>query len=161
MTSASIPRVVSLDEAGHRSAPETVPQALGRLRVALDDAYARASREHGLTAQQAELLCAALAPRSVGELAATLRCDQSNVTRLVDRASVHGLLRRSRDQSDARVTRIQLSARGRRLAERFIATLENQLGELLATWPEQRRAEIVAGLNDIADALDQGRPGAA
>jgi len=48
---------------------DTVPQALGRLRVALEDAYVRASRELGLTPQQAELLCAAMSPATVGELA--------------------------------------------------------------------------------------------
>lgn len=161
VTSASIPKVVLLDEVRQRPKPATVSQALGRLRVALDDAYLRASREQGLTAQQAELLCAALAPLSVGELARTLRCDQSNVTRLVDRASRHGLLRRSRDRSDARITRIQLSARGRRIAERFIASLEQQLAELLAVWPAQRQTETVAALNEIADALDGERPVAA
>ena len=39
-------------------ASQTLPQALGRLRVALEDAFLRASRDLGLTAQQAELLCA-------------------------------------------------------------------------------------------------------
>src|SRR5215204_2826258 len=44
---------------------ETLPQALGRLRVALQDAFLQASRTLGLTAQQAELLCAAMAPAAV------------------------------------------------------------------------------------------------
>ena len=65
--------------------PVSVPQALGRLRVALEDAYTRASRELVLTPQQAELLCAARSSSAVGDLAAALRCDRSNVTRLVDR----------------------------------------------------------------------------
>jgi DNA-binding MarR family transcriptional regulator len=137
--------------------PQTVPQALGRLRVALDDAYLRASRQHGLTAQQAELLCAALQPTPVGSLARTLRCDQSNVTRLVDRASKRGLIRRRNDRDDGRVTLIELSAKGRKAAEAFIATLEDQLATLLATWPEERQSETVATLNEISTALDERR----
>src|SRR5262249_30459908 len=136
--------------------PRTVPQALGRLRAALDDAYQRASRQHGLTAQQAELLCAALRPASVGSLAKTLRCDQSNVTRLVDRASRRGLIRRRSDREDGRVTVIELSAKGRKTAEAFIGTLEGQLADLLGSWPDDRRSDVVAALNEISTALDLG-----
>lgn len=139
--------------------PSTVPQALGRLRVALDDSYLRASRELGLTAQQAEVLCAALRPQSVGELAQVLRCDRSNVSRLVDRAARHGWLWRREDEADGRVSLIELSPTGERLARKFIATLEAQLEALLATWPEDRRENVVTALNEIADALDHARPG--
>jgi DNA-binding MarR family transcriptional regulator len=138
--------------------PMTVPRALGRLRVALDDAYLRASRAHGLTAQQAELICAVLRPAPVGALATTLRCDQSNVTRLVDRAAKRGLLRRRSDQEDGRVTVVELSPKGRKLAERFISTLESQLTELLAEWPDRHQQDIIGALNQISDALDTGTP---
>ena len=139
-----------------RSAPpQSVPQALGRLRVALDDAYLRASRQHGLTPQQAELLCAALRPAPVGLLAKTLRCDQSNVTRLVDRASKRGLICRRSDRVDGRVTVVELSAKGRKAAEAFIATLEDQLAALLMTWPSERHDDAVATLSAISAALDQ------
>jgi DNA-binding MarR family transcriptional regulator len=138
--------------------PTTVPRALGRLRVALDDAYLRASRELGLTAQQAELLCAALQPAAVGDIARVLRCDQSNVTRLVDRASGRGLIRRRGHDEDGRVTVIELSPKGRRLAERFIAALETQLDDLLARWPAERREATAVSLNEIANALDDAHP---
>lgn len=138
--------------------PETVPRALGRLRVALEDAYTRASRELGLTAQQAELLCAALRPAAVGDIARVLRCDRSNVTRLVDRAAKRGLVRRAEDEEDARVSVIELSPAGEQLAHRFIAALEAQLEGLLAEWPPERRESTVATLNEIADALDSSRP---
>jgi DNA-binding MarR family transcriptional regulator len=147
-----------MSAAAHPSLPATVPRALARLRVALDDAFLRASREHGLTPQQAELLCATLQPTAVGALAGALRCDQSNVTRLVDRASGRGLLRRRSDTADGRVTLVELSPRGRRLAERFIATLEAQLAGLLARWPEARQRDVAAALIEIADALDRAEP---
>ncbi len=137
----------------------TLPRALGWLRVALDDAFVRASRDLNLTPQQAELLCAAMTrPAAVGEIADVLRCDRSNVTRLVDRAASRGLVRRGDDEDDGRVSRIALSPDGERLAHRFIAALEAQTEELRAAWPTERLQATVASLNEIAAALDHGRP---
>jgi DNA-binding MarR family transcriptional regulator len=134
--------------------PRTLPPALGRLRVALDDAFQRASRDLGLTAQQAELLCAAMSPAAIGDLARALRCDRSNISRLVDRASTRGLLARRAGADDGRVTLIELTAEGERLARRFIAVLEAQTETLRAGWPPTREQTAVALLNEIADALD-------
>ncbi len=136
---------------------DTVPQALGRLRVALEDAYQRASRELGLTAQQAELLCAAMRPAAVGEVADALRCDRSNVTRLVDRASARGLVKRHGGADDARVTVIELTTEGDRLARQFLAALESQTETLRARWPAQRKELTADLLNEIADALEAGK----
>jgi DNA-binding MarR family transcriptional regulator len=132
----------------------TVPQALGRLRVALDDAFLQASRTLGLTAQQAELLCAAMAPAAVGDLARALRCDRSNVSHLVDRAAARGLVDRRGGDGDGRVTVVALTAEGERLARRFIAELEAQTAPLRARWPAGRQHLAVELLNEIADTLD-------
>ena len=129
-----------------------VPQALGRLRVALDDAYQRASRELGLTAQQAELLCAAMRPAAVGDLAAALRCDRSNVTRLVVRAAAHDLVRRHQGR-DRRVSMIELTPKGSELARRFVASLDAQTTALRASWPDRRKRQAVALLDEISAAL--------
>jgi DNA-binding MarR family transcriptional regulator len=145
---------------------ETVPQALGRLRVALQDAFLQASRTLGLTAQQAELLCAAMAPAAVGDLARALRCDRSNVSHLVERAAARGLVNRRSGDADGRVTVVGLTAEGERLAQRFIAELEAQTRPLWARWPDERRQLAVELLNELSDALDTaasqaraGRPG--
>jgi DNA-binding MarR family transcriptional regulator len=132
----------------------SLPEALGRLHVALDDAYARASHALGLTAPQAQLLCAALRPATVGKLAETLRCDRSNVTRLVDRAAEHGLVRRRASDDDRRVTMIELTSEGRRLAEGFVERLESETHALRAEWTDERHRSASATLNDIADAID-------
>lgn len=138
--------------------PDTVPRALGRLRVALDDAYNAASRELGLTAQQAELLCAAMYPTPVGDLARVLRCDRSNVSRLVDRAAARDLIERQVGEDDGRVSLIRLTATGDRLARRFIESLEAQIAPLLADWSRERRQTAVELLNEIADALPALQP---
>ena len=133
---------------------EAFPQALGRLRVALEDAYVRASRDLGLTPAQAELLCAAMRPTSVGELAVALRCDRSNISRLVDRASVRGLIKRHGGEDDGRVTVVELTAEGDRLARRFLTALQSQTGGLRADWPRQRQQLTIELLNGISDALE-------
>jgi DNA-binding MarR family transcriptional regulator len=145
---------------------ETLPQALGRLRVALQDAFVQASRTLGLTAQQAELLCAAMAPAAVGDLARALRCDRSNVSHLVERAAARGLVNRRTGDTDGRVTVVGLTAEGERLAQRFIAELEAQTRPLWARWPDERRQLAVELLNELSDTLEtaasqarEGRPG--
>lgn len=136
--------------------PGTVPTTLGRLRVALDEAYARASCELGLTAQQAELLCAAMRPAAVGELATALRCDRSNVSRLVDRASRRGLIERTAADEDGRVSLVRLTTEGDELARRFIALLESQLEPLLARWSAQQQRTAVSLMNQVSDVLQAG-----
>jgi len=132
-----------------------VPQALGRLRVALDDAYLRAGRELRLTPQQAELLCVAVTPRPVGELAEVLRCDRSNVSRLVDRASARGWLKRVSGKEDGRIAMIELTTEGQRLAQRFLAILESQTDGLRARWSAQRQELVARSLDEISSALDE------
>jgi len=139
----------------------SVPQALGRLRVAMDEAYAQASRELGLTAQQAELLCAAMRPAAIGNLARVLRCDRSNVSRLVDRAASRGLVERRGRESDGRVSVIELTPDGRRLAERFISALESKTQPLLAAWSAARQRAAVRTLTALAETLETASQAAA
>lgn len=138
-----------------------MPQALGRLRVALNDSFERVSGDLGLSAQQAELLCAAMRPAAVGDIARALRCDRSNVTRLADRAARRGLLTRRAGEQDGRVKVIELTPRGRELAERFLAALEAELAELLAAWSAQRQRQAAALLDELSAGLERrGEPAA-
>ena len=161
MTSRSLAILMLMQNQPSTPKIGTVQQALGRLRVAMDDTYTQVSRELGLTAQQAELLCAAMRPAAIGELADVLRCDRSNVSRLVDRAARRGLLHRRGEKTDGRVTVIELTADGQRLAERFIKTLESRLQPLLAGWSSKRQRAAIETLTVLADALEGTTPTAA
>ncbi len=143
-------------QTSHDGGHGTVPQALGRLRVALEDAFQRASRELGLSAQQAELLCGAMSPTPVGDLATMLRCDRSNVSRLVDRAAARGLVRRTHG-TDRRVSMIELTPQGQRLAHTFIARLEEQTAELREAWSPTRNNQAVKLIDEITTALESAR----
>jgi DNA-binding MarR family transcriptional regulator len=143
-----------------RASPDTEPASIGRglvrLMVAVDDAYTQASRELRLTAQQAQLLCAALEPAAVGDIAGVLHCDRSNVSRLVDRVARRGLVTRRRGSDpDRRVTIVELTDEGQRCVERFIEILEARTESLFAEWPPERQQTARELLDALADTLEQ------
>jgi DNA-binding MarR family transcriptional regulator len=131
-----------------------VPQALGRLRVAMDHAYLQASRDLGLTVQQAELLCAAMRPDPVTDLARALRRDHSTISRLADRAAKRGLLRRRGQDQDGRVSVIELTPEGEQVARDFLGRLEAKTQPLLTAWSNKREREAVVLLTELATALE-------
>jgi DNA-binding MarR family transcriptional regulator len=160
--------VVGMADPAERQAA-TLGHGLVRLAVAVDAAYARASRELDLTSQQAQLLCAlglatgadgrpvvANRPTPIGRLATELHCDQSNATRLVDRAAKRGLLRRRPGaDSDGRVTLVELTDEGQRQLDRFLAILLQQaIDPLFSDWPPRRQDAALEVLNSLADTLE-------
>lgn len=132
----------------------TVPQALGRLRVALNDSFNRASRDVGLTAQQAELLCQVLEPRSISELAERLHWDRSNVSHLVNRVSARDLVDRLPDDQDGRVSRVVVTDSGRTAAVTFLRRLEALTSDLRRDWSPERTATAAELLTEIAESLE-------
>jgi MarR family transcriptional regulator, organic hydroperoxide resistance regulator len=59
-------------------------------------------------------------PRTMSEIAEFLRCDNSNVTGIVDGLETRGLAERTASASDRRVKLIALTAEGRRLRARLM-----------------------------------------
>jgi DNA-binding MarR family transcriptional regulator len=137
----------------------TLPQALVRLMLAVEDTYGLASREVGLTAQQAQLLCLARRPAPIGGLADAMRCDRSNVSRMVDRAGSRGLVARGRDERDRRITVVMLTEAGERTMRRFIEALDGRIEQLVGQWSPDRRDTARELLNDLAGALEAADPG--
>jgi DNA-binding MarR family transcriptional regulator len=143
-------------------------QGLVRLAFAVDTAYERAGRDLGLTAQQCALLCAvgfdvdadgrwvpAERGTPVGKLAVELHCDQSNASRLVDRAVKRGLLaRRHGADTDGRVTLVELTSEGRRRLDRFVGLLAETIDPPFADWSPERRRGALEVLNALADTLE-------
>jgi DNA-binding MarR family transcriptional regulator len=141
-----------------KSGSESIGQGLVRLMVAVDDAYTQASRELGLTSQQAQLLCAAMEPAAVGDIAHELHCDRSNVSRLVERAASRGLVARRRGvDPDGRVTVVELTAEGQHCVERFITALEARIEPLFADWSPTRRKSAIRLLDALAGTLERAQ----
>jgi MarR family transcriptional regulator, organic hydroperoxide resistance regulator len=59
-------------------------------------------------------------PRTMSEIAGFLRCDNSNVTGIVDGLEARGLAERTASPGDRRVKLIALTAEGRRLRARLM-----------------------------------------
>jgi len=98
-----------------------------------------------------------LRPAAIGDLARTLRCDRSNVSRLLDRAAARGLVRRHGDEEDGRVTVVQLPPEGETLARRFLVALEAQTAALRERCSGQRQQLAVGLLNEVSDTLEAAK----
>ena len=155
--------MTTMNDATKSQDEDNVPHELVRLMFALGIAYAAASRELGLTSQQAQLLCAAgrLPSAGIGDLAGVMRCDRSNVSRLVDRAQKRGLVERGATAADGRVTVVALSDEGQQVVEEFSEMLETRLRALVANWPKSDRDAAATLLNRLTEALNAVPPPAA
>lgn len=80
-------------------------------------------------------------PRTMSEIARELRCDNSNVTGIVDGLEERGLAERRSSESDRRVKLIALTVEGRRLRSRLVRAMEEP-PEWLAALPEADRAAL-------------------
>lgn len=116
---------------------------IGRLLDRLSQGFHAELREQDLTPPLAMTLRLLDEPRSMRFLADAHRCDASNITGLVDRLERRGLVERTPDPTDRRVTLVTRTPEGsrvrKRLATRAFATLdgrrdlsESELEELIA-----------------------------
>jgi DNA-binding MarR family transcriptional regulator len=135
---------------------DPVATGLVRLMLSMEALYSRQSRKAGLTAQQAQLLCTAARRKAgLGEIAEVLRCDRSNVSRLLDRVSHRGLAYRGPDSRDGRVSVLQLSPDGQAVVHSFEADLAARLGRLIADWPAKKRDAAAGTLAALIDAINR------
>jgi DNA-binding MarR family transcriptional regulator len=86
---------------------------------------------YDLTPQQVELLRVLDEPMSMRAYADDLACDPSNVTGLVDRAELLGLVERVPDPLDRRVRMLNLTAKGRTIRSRVNNDLASELANAL------------------------------
>lgn len=136
------------------SFPVSVPQGMVRLSLTVAAIYAEVSRSLGLTAQQAQLLCAARRRTPIGDLAVFMRCERSGVSHLVERAANRGLVARRGSEDDGRVKVVELSSDGEALVERFLGTLMPRLSAVVADWPAEERESVAQLLNELAAGLE-------
>lgn len=92
-------------------------------------------------------------PMTMSEIAAALFLEKSSASRLVDGLVKKGYVVRRSDPDDGRSVRIEVSKRGRMLAERLEEDLVAERTALLADFSEQERQTIVAALGQLARAV--------
>jgi DNA-binding MarR family transcriptional regulator len=131
-----------------------VAYGLVQLMLSMWWLYTQESRKNGLTAQQTQLLCAA-AHREVGlsEMAEVLRCDPSNVSRLLDRLAPRGLAFRGKAERDGRVSVVKLTDEGQALVHQIEADLERRLSGLVADWPSYKQDAIADALARLVETI--------
>jgi DNA-binding MarR family transcriptional regulator len=115
---------------------------------------AAASRELGLTPQQAQLLTS-VDPQELthGELASRLHCDKTNITGLVDRLERRELVRRRPDPEDRRVIKVSLTDQGAELVTRFRKAVSTALAGRLSSWPATRHHQLATLARATTEAL--------
>jgi DNA-binding MarR family transcriptional regulator len=79
-------------------------------------------------------------PRTMSEIATFLRCDNSNVTGIVDGLEARGLAERTASPGDRRVKLIALTGEGRRLRARLMREARKPPAWLEALAPADQRA---------------------
>jgi DNA-binding MarR family transcriptional regulator len=78
-------------------------------------------------------------PRTMSEIAGFLRCDNSNVTGIVDGLEARGLAERTASPGDRRVKLIALTAEGRRLRARLMREARKPPAWLKSLSPADQR----------------------
>jgi DNA-binding MarR family transcriptional regulator len=84
-----------------------------------------------------------------------LHIDAPAVTRKAQQLERSGLVSRTRDGEDARATRLQLTAQGRRTISRFLAARKSWLVTLLDGWPTGQQADLARLLCQLAGDVHQ------
>jgi DNA-binding MarR family transcriptional regulator len=79
-------------------------------------------------------------PKPMSELALALRCDNSNVTGIVDRLEDRGLVERRPAAHDRRVKMLSITARGAQVRAGLAARLDEPPEPLASLSPEDQRA---------------------
>ncbi len=79
---------------------------------------------------------------SVGEVAAIILAPQSTLTRVADRMHAQGLLVRVADDADRRITRLQITAEGLRVAQQLVGQARQHESAVLAPLGAQQAAAL-------------------
>ena len=91
----------------------------------------------------------------VTDLAEQLRIAAPAVTRKAQQLERAGLVSRARDPEDARATRLQLTAQGRRTINRILAARRAWLTTVLSSWSKAEQSELARLLGLLAESVDR------
>lgn len=85
------------------------------------------------------------------DLARALHLTPPTVTAMLQRMERAGIVERRPDEADQRITRVRLTAEGRRLEERLRGIFARYIGQALDSMSEDDRRELERLLNILAD----------
>ena len=96
---------------------------------------------------------------SIGDLAQGLGTTHPAVIKLVDRLRKKGLVERAEDISDRRVSLVELTKRGREIAERAVSKRTEALARLLSGMSSQELEDVMRGIETLAATALEARGG--
>ena len=97
-------------------------------------------------------------PMRSGALADVLYSDPSTVSRQVAHLVERGLVERRADPVDGRAIVLAVTDDGRQMADSIRARRTDNIGRVIADWPESDRAEFVRLLGRFLDDYERTRP---
>ncbi|MCX4772756.1 MarR family transcriptional regulator [Streptomyces sp. NBC_01260] len=119
-----------------------VVELIGTVVARYYEEYEEAAAAHSLTGAQARVLgLLSLEPMPMRRIAQKLKCEPSNVTGIVDRLEVRGLVERRPDPADRRVKLAAPTEKGTRTARQLRESLDFAR-EPLAGLSDQDRAVL-------------------
>ncbi|MGH3546881.1 MAG: MarR family winged helix-turn-helix transcriptional regulator [Pseudonocardiaceae bacterium] len=128
----------------------SLAETLVRLSQVVQHVFAEVSREHGLTPQQAQLLCRLVpGPVRMADLARMLNLEKSSVTGLVDRVENRGLVTRAQDANDRRACQVTLTPLGIKLALHSHSNVMSRLDLLVNGLPSADTDQMASVLASI------------
>ncbi|HEX5608775.1 MAG TPA: MarR family transcriptional regulator [Solirubrobacterales bacterium] len=125
---------------------ESAPTEAWRLLASLvyPPPFLAIAREHDLRPASFGVLKELDQPRTMSELATALKCDNSNVTGIVDGLEARSLVTREPSERDRRVKLIALTAEGRRFRGRLMRAVATP-----PAWLERLSTEDQEALRDL------------
>ena len=118
---------------------------LYRLQLQVNRSTQRMLSSHGLTVAQFGVLEAVyhLGPMSIGEILAKTLSTSGNMTVVLRNLEKEGWIQRNSDPRDGRVSRIELTAKGRKLVQGIFPEHLRDLDRALGNLEEAEKAELV------------------
>ena len=115
------------------------------------------SARFGITATQLNVLklLQEIGALSSSELSRRLAAQNSTVTGIVDRMAAAGLVQREQSAEDRRVWKVQLTERGREIAERIEVAPWDLLRSALSALPADELAQLIRTLTKVASHVEQ------
>jgi DNA-binding MarR family transcriptional regulator len=126
-----------------------------RVLVAIAARSLAAAGDVTLPQYRALVVLASRGPQRSIDLAAALGVNPSSATRLLDRLSRAGLIRRTRVQADRRSLRVALSPAGRDLVAQVTQRRREEVEQLLTALPPEQHDLVITALRAIADAAGE------
>jgi len=132
---------------------ENVLLSLIRAHAHIQDQHHQVFREHGLTAQQYNVLRILHVRGQHGlcssEISALMTTRVPDMTRLLDRMERDGLLERQRSEADRRMVKVFLHSKGRELCQKLDQPLVMSSQQLLAHLSREQQLQLQSLLDSL------------